>query len=975
MATYTLNPKKLKVLLTSLREVISAADKSPVNLSVAYCLLLVSELASRGIGIDLPSTTNDDDGYDNGNNEAWITVLLDGIKSVAGKVAIDDANDDDGDGVSSSSSSGDYPQPMMAALNAASGMAASACVSALEGAANSSNNNSSDTLLLLPMNNKSIRESVSDTIKRCQDVDDGRFYTLLKIALDIYDDGSDASDISTEEKKLEMKQTKIQQLKQQFNTIAYSNYLYGASNFGKDQAPMWKRCLDTALLLGDTTESSNTSNTTTNYKSYQNTFTILPLQNMIRIAHSKGNDKRVKELSIFLSLGYLGGVQERLDRMKNDTDSKGVSGDGKKKDKEGKKEPKLCGKDQTVEKLLTTYFQHRSSALVELEEFSTSKTLLDLAKDSLSKCDCPTTTTSEENYEAYLIYHYIQAQIEYLSEESNIWIEVQRMYRSMLNRRPDEGGNSTSSSGGGGGVSIGIGSTTKKSSTKSASSTTNITPTNKTEMESQTRNNAYLEAWKAWNTQGNNNKVDSLSSVILRNAIISSVSPSASTVSSDIVQDCYNSLLHQVGRLVDIAVAIQKNCTTSRSTKKGDGNESKADISRAWQVVFTFVSPLLKDHLFGLVTDGSDGNSDAVLLNTTLCRLMECCSEAIITASWMCEPCTSASSGGDNELFDLTNVSQLLSMSHECLMACNKKRSMDEKRLMEQKKKETSVLSSKERLSESGKKELLEFQCALAASKCRIEFDNAAKSEALMNDISVASRRATVAATKSSTDTKSSSFTAFNAKVGTPYIQFLSAWSGMYDSPWPFCAVGQARSIVRNARESMATANKVWGRHSSLSIIEQVMLDIGEADLEGVLMGGFANVADKLYRQAMTILEENNDKLEVIARGVKAMIKVHCLLGLARLSLSGNDSCDAVVAEDLARDALKILSSVNPSDHTEQQSVVLLSIYAWNAPSLNQLSNSYHVCASRQLVADACIRSSRPEDAREFLTEAVKGER
>ena len=97
MATYTLNPKKLKVLLTSLREVISTADTSRVNLSVAYCLLLVSELASRGIGIDLPSTTNDDDGYDNGNTE-WITVLLDGIKSVAGKVAIDDANDDDGGG-------------------------------------------------------------------------------------------------------------------------------------------------------------------------------------------------------------------------------------------------------------------------------------------------------------------------------------------------------------------------------------------------------------------------------------------------------------------------------------------------------------------------------------------------------------------------------------------------------------------------------------------------------------------------------------------------------------------------------------------------------------------------------------------------------------------------------------------------------------------------------------------------------------
>ena len=125
-----------------------------------------------------------------------------------------------------------------------------------------------------------------------------------------------------------------------------------------------------------------------------------------------------------------------------------------------------------------------------------------------------------------------------------------------------------------------------------------------------------------------------------------------------------------------------------------------------------------------------------------------------------------------------------------------------------------------------------------------MELDNAINNEKSMMDaaLTTAARKATIAATvtttnstiKSSTDLKSSShstsFTSLNAKFGTPYVQFLSAWSVLYHSPWPFCTVGQARYIVRNARETSSVASKAWGRDSS-SIIEQLMLDIGEADL------------------------------------------------------------------------------------------------------------------------------------------------
>ena len=542
-------------------------------------------------------------------------------------------------------------------------------------------------------------------------------------------------------------------------------------------------------------------------------------------------------------------------------------------------------------------------------------------------------------------------------------------HRTLSNRRPDGQG-----SGEGGGMSM---STMKSTTAKEGE-----------EMENQIRNTVYLEKWN-----DSSSSEDYLSSLSLRDSIIqlssSSISSSFATlISTDIVQDCYKLLLNQVERLVDIAIAVQRQYHDMKSSKMKKKKGGEEDISRIWQGVLAFVSPLMTDHLHHVLVTSSDNGDDKTRrtqLNITLRRLLECCSEAIISASWMSEPVTttSTSNKNDNVLFDVNLLPTLISMANTCLLACHKERSADEKRIMETKKKETSVLSSQDKYSESEKKELVQFHCALAVSKCRMELDNAINNEKSMMDaaLTTAARKATIAATvtttnstiKSSTDLKSSSqstsFTSLNAKFGTPYVQFLSAWSGMYHSPWPFCTVGQARDIVRNARETSSVASKAWGRDSS-SIIEQLMLDIGEADLEGCLMGGFRNVSEKLYRRVIAILEK---KEEHVTPHVCSMLKVHCLLGLARLSLS-SDVCDAAAAEALARDALKILSLVEKDDFVESVTTpAVLCIYAWSVHSLKQLSYSYHVCASRQLVADACIRSSRPDDARILLIQAVEG--
>jgi hypothetical protein len=158
----------------------------------------------------------------------------------------------------------------------------------------------------------------------------------------------------------------------------------------------------------------------------------------------------------------------------------------------------------------------------------------------------------------------------------------------------------------------------------------------------------------------------------------------------------------------------------------------------------------------------------------------------------------------------------------------------------------------------------------------------------------------------------------------------------------------------------------LWARRGSF--VEQAMLDVGEADLEGCLRGGSTSLSEKLYRQSLHTLDKNvGSSTAIVGRNViiKRTLHVHCLLGLARILISRNDPGDAVAAEELSRDALAILLSLDCNRHDEQSQTSVLT----------GLSRAYHICISRQLIADACIRSFRPEDAGSFLAEAVRGKR
>ena len=839
----------------------------------------------------------------------------------------------------------------MAALNAAQGMAMSACASIFCCSTKIYNNGDEyvDNFALLPIINNSggVAKAYQEALKRCQDVDDGRFYTLLKLVTTLLDPLSDNSDSSSSIPKSKLRQLKLQQIRQlqhTLNTMAYSNYLHGAVNYAMDQPPMWKRCLDSALLLNNynssddessaattTTNNDNDNNNNNNnnngseinYKAYFNSQTIQPLNNMIRIAQANRNEKRVQELSLLLSVGYLGGVRERLGEMKQTKKEPASSGSSS-----GEGEEKILSA-LSVDELVQQFYVDRTPLPIELE-IMTVPSLLDYAKKALSKCGPIIEGTSSSERESWLLYHYIQEQMDYLAEESKVWSEVHRQYRAMLNRKPESGI-----------PSIG----TKKSKL----TTTVAKASSKEEMELQIRVKVYIEAYDEWKADHSLKLDDSLPSLALRDAIVSlsSFAPTTPQSMTDIVQDCHRSLVHQMERLEAMTVIVQKKSKTSAK-----------DALSMWEVLLSFVSPLME----------ACGNSNNLSSNVTLRSLLETCSEAIIVAAWMCEPLIENNDDVSNEI---KNLSKLLPDAQRFLATCKSGR-VEQKRLSDENNNEESVLSSKGSQSDLEKKSALRLECAIETSYCRADIDSALDTDEVdINALTSIARRSTISATsgfKSISDCSTPMLSATSSKAlfGTPYLIFLSVWSGMYLSPWPFCNVGQARTILKQARDSLRLAAKYWGRRSSS--LEHVLLDIAEADLENGLLGGNTDASDQLYHQALAKLEGKDGDNVSMNGFVRGKLKVQCLIGLTKQSLLTGDS---EVAETHARSALDLVLSSDPTPLQENVNTLLCS-YTWSAPALNQVSHSQQLCSSRQLVAEACIQSSRFEDAHSFLTDAVK---
>jgi superkiller protein 3 len=845
-----LTPSKLKDQLTSLRESISSLDASSSPIS-GLAILLTIELATRDVHFALsPSTISDTD----------VISLLDAVNNTAGKSAIGkDA----------------YPQQLMAALFAAGGMAAA-----------SASCPKSDSM------SNAVRDACTKTMKRCKDVNDGRFYTLLKL---LSTDISDASALMTD--------------------IAYASYLYGAGKYALDQMPMWKRCLDCALGGEE------------NHQSCTNPKTIIPLKNMMRIAHAKGNAKRVEELKVWLVCGYIGAVRERM--MRDDS---------------ARKEETVFEK-MSLQQLVGDFFL-RQTSLAKIENASI-ESLLELADESLAACAAPTDDTPDESK---LLYFFLQIQLHHLAEEVKIHQEVQQLIRAKKNRWPDK---DTKGSTKGGKLSA-----TAKLAAKPES--IEVTAADKAEMYNQTQRKVLLEAWNAWYES----KQGEFAPSGLRAAI------NSCSVSCDLLRDCHETLTSQIQRLMKVVLALQQK---RNGTKKGKSGVSSDALLACWGQVLAFVSPLMTDYLSGVVAEVYDGHVleekesysreknaikqngiDSFSIELSLRSLLESASQSFVSAGWMCEPLKYES----GEMFRA--MPQLFSIAHRSLSLCKIARDQHDQSSIQAVQKKSAFSFVDESDAEMAHQQL---DLSLQAVEFRMELRDALNTDITVDSVTKIAHKATTSALMSTKSASSPLAQSANAKFGTQFLQLIYAWSGLSINPWPFCNLTQGRTILRNSRESLVHAGKVWGRETQ-DIMENLLLEIAEADLEGTVVGGNVDNATQKYEQVLYTIEANDYSRCIGSRGM-ALLKSHCLLGLARVSLMRN----TLQSEQYARSALDTLDGLKQD--SECTNSTLLCVYAWDDVKWGNFACLYHDSASRQLVAETLIRSSRLDQAESFLLDAV----
>ena len=196
-----------------------------------------------------------------------------------------------------------------------------------------------------------------------------------------------------------------------------------------------------------------------------------------------------------------------------------------------------------------------------------------------------------------------------------------------------------------------------------------------------------------------------------------------------------------------------------------------------------------------------------------------------------------------------------------------------------------------------------------------------------------------------------------SSQFGTSYLQFLLTWSGLYQRPWSYCTITQARQIIANARSNFQQSCLQWGR--PISNLERIMLMLGEAHAESDLPGGISTHAKHHYHNALELFDDTIDPQ------ITSLLKAFIFCGLAKVELwNQQNDMDSNInqAEIYSQKSLDILTSI-PKD-------VSHTIDFWSNSIPKAIT--YQICAARKLISDCLIRSDRSEEAFDFLELAVK---
>lgn len=804
------------------------------------------------------------------------------------------------------------PKPLLAACSAVMAMAAERCANILGSVIDETSSIQLDYLpanLLLLGAGVDATSSYESAKRRCSEVDDGRLSSLLDLSVNLRGPKAATPD-SPPPKTVEI-MYHLRRYSSILLRMASGQYLRAAVEFSADDQPqMWKRCLDAVLKLNSSVR-------------------ILQHYEDIEDDDNDGNrlEANIDEYSQYETLESALPLSNLIRIARDKGNEKraselglrlaqsylaGFYSVGISDDDGGKDGDDLAKLSSSVKNLFWDEFLRKKS-----KESSTSKAkCASLAQLAIGKVAMPTILSNadlseDDKHSFQLLYAALVLRSQLAMEDGEIDAKAEDDWTAAKNRADEKSG------GVGRGGIAGLAKTKKQKALE----------------EDLSRDRFVKEATRTVLLEDDTCTIED-AAVVLRNEVTQDIAKLVKNEST-LVDSSFELLERQINRLIERSRSIALLVTKSSKKKQSASKKwSQSDCNKTWASAASFAGPILR---------GMDESTVAAVskrVRHSICTM----AIGVITARWM-----ALTVDDDATAFEVNRASSVLSQ-------CKGTYAVEEKKEADKRKQRGD-----DAIGASGPwkdhDRALQIDAALSAAECRRALALASDDASVSKNI----RNATALALKWEKKAMSRRQMELIGEVGAPFLQLLLAWSGLHRNPFLFCTVTQARSIVRYAEESFEILSTVWGRVPTS--LETMLLRLAKADVECQLPGGYIPDGEKLYDDVSSTL---NDSHCDIQKNVVAILKAHCFCGLSRIALVGIDDTTGVAqsADRCARECLDVL------DISFEGDTVLSE---WRSPAFLRASASFHVCAARQLVAESLLRESKPDEAKQFLEEAVKG--
>jgi tetratricopeptide (TPR) repeat protein len=1027
LLTTTPTPAKLKAFLALVKGDIldptdpssstspSSSSSSSTSTTTIGALVIRMELAQRGVLLNDMPLILADDGNDNNSSKIILPKLWEAVRTTAGKSILT---------LEQQQSANLPPPPLLAGSSAIAGRVAELV------AKRSQQQQHQQQQQQQQQQSQSFFATIhkdplyQSALARCHEVQDDRLAGLLRLLLGTMEqqqpDSSDTASSSS--------------CSLAWYQVAQGYYLRAAS-FQPNSPPMWKKAWDMVLEIQqqqlqqqqqhDWDPTRNNKAAVVVYHVPQPVEASFPLTQLIRVAASKGNSKRVSELSLFLAESYL----SHNNSTKTLTTTTTPTSTGTSTNHNNKTSLATLmlqafvypyDNSTMASTTMTSSLSSSSSAATKARQVLQECKLEDLVVESLDDHgggggdnDSAGATTTKDAMFWYLL---LQFRVYLTQQEEQIEEVAQSMFTSLQNR-------------GSGGISGA--STTTTTSMDSC----RVTAYQQVLLEAVVASSSSLSSNGSSSTMTLHTTAMALQSALLEKQTFATTLPRP--LVPPLVATALECIRTYMVRLQDQAKAESLSSSAavrSKQTKKNTTTKEDwlAGATRAWLQLIQFIHPILRltqeQSGWWLLQEqqqqpepSSSGSSSVSRLNRLGAwvslqnisrseqQVLAQAVRLLTNAIWMILPIVVDHGESKlllEQLVHQEEMLQFISSLATCFLY-----QLEQDKLARESTATTALVQTGMTVEE---RETIRWTSVRATVSCLAEL---ATSSSNSSAAAAARRRRplvqeAVAMYKAGSSSSSTKRQAHQAEFGMAYCQCMVAWSGLHSIPWSTCTISEARLLVVKAYDALQQSALDWGRRlddslslssslsSSLSM-EVILLELANADIIVVSggvgadvpfffksfsgQGGSGRHSHPAAQRFLAVLHAL-DAIRLSAGSTSSeeisLLQCHCYGGLARVT--SHELASGLVdinvehsssAEAYASQALQLSDNgwqlMEGAVYTDD---MIPNATIWTCPTAasGKQSFRYLLSVARQLVAESLMRSGRLYEAESFLAAAVR---